>query len=214
VIDFADNTPDSFLRDLIVRNITLVAVGREPRTYSSHAVLMDRALGASLLARDLMMGGHTRFFAIERVGQTIVADAIRRAIARYAPQSTVDAGESKDVAAAIENGATAFICGTRPCAAQVREHLERLGVNIPAQVSLAAVGSGWGEYPCSGYFVHATHKAEQVLALLREKNAHRPVTIWLAGQFIDGGTVAARRSGEIPAMPHLAIGSRMTTATA
>ena len=57
VIDFGSNTPDSFLRDLIVRNITLVAVGREPRTYSSHAVLIDRPLATSLLARDMMLGG-------------------------------------------------------------------------------------------------------------------------------------------------------------
>src|SRR4051812_43003700 len=41
VIDFATSTPDTFLRDLIVRNIALVVVGREPRTYSSHAVLID-----------------------------------------------------------------------------------------------------------------------------------------------------------------------------
>jgi DNA-binding transcriptional regulator YhcF (GntR family) len=213
VVDFGDNTPDAFLRDLIVRNITLVAVGREPRTYSSHAVLVDRALGVSQLARDMMLGGHTRFFAIERVGQTIIADSIRRAAQRYSPQAVVDAGEAKDVAAAIENGATAFICGSRPCAAQVREQIERLGMRIPGQISLAAVGSGWGEYPCSGYFVHANTKAEQVLGLLREKNAHRPVTIWLAGQFIEGGTMAAR-GAEMP-MPHLHITSpRMTTATA
>src|SRR5947207_6853517 len=78
VIDFAANTPDAFLRSLIVRNITLVAVGREPRTYSSHAVLVDRPLATSLLARDMMLGGHSKFFAIEKVGQTVIADAIRR----------------------------------------------------------------------------------------------------------------------------------------
>src|SRR6478735_2568696 len=95
VIDFADNTPDTFLRDLIVRNIALVAVGREPRTYSSHAVLVDRALGASQLARDMMLAGHRRFIAIERVGQTVICDAIRRAAARYASDATVDCGEPK-----------------------------------------------------------------------------------------------------------------------
>ena len=35
-------TPASFLRDLVVRNVTVVLVGREPTTYSMNAVLIDR----------------------------------------------------------------------------------------------------------------------------------------------------------------------------
>ena len=45
VIDAAAATPESFLRDLVVRNMTVVAVGREARMYSMHAVLVDAALG-------------------------------------------------------------------------------------------------------------------------------------------------------------------------
>jgi hypothetical protein len=194
VIDFADTTPDLFLRDLIVRNIQVIAVGREPRTYSSHAVLVDRALGASLLARDLMLGGHTRFFAVERSRQTLIIDAIRRCAARYCPEATVDNGDPRDVPAAIESGATAFICGTRPYAIQVRQQLERQGIAIPGRVSLAAVGTGWGEPPCSGYFVHSSQKSESILQLLREKGSHRPVTLWLTGSFIDAGTIGTRQA--------------------
>ena len=212
VIDFATNTPDAFLRSLIVRNITLVAVGREPRTYSSHAVLVDRALGASLLGRDMMLCGHTKFFAVERVGQTLIADALRRAAARYVPEAIVDSGEPKDVAAALEHGASAFICGTRPFAAQVREQLERLGAAIPGRVSLGAVGTGWGEYPCSGYFVHASQKADAIIQILNDKNAHRPVTLWLTGQFINGGTIAPHDS-KAP-LPHLPLTPRVSTASA
>jgi DNA-binding transcriptional regulator YhcF (GntR family) len=212
VIDFANSTPDTFLRDMIVRNIMVVAVGREPRTYSSHAVLVDRALGASQLARDMMLGGHTRFFVMERVGQTLIADAVRRTASRYAPAAVVDTGEPKDVSVALEHGVTAFICGTRPYAAQTREQLTRLGAETPGRVALGAVGTGWGDYPCSGYFVHAAQKADAVVQLLRDKNAHRPVTIWLAGQFIDGGTIAAC-AGDT-SMPHLSIGAHMNTATA
>ena len=113
VIDLADATPDAFLRDLIVRNIALIAVGREPRMYSSHAVLVDRALGTSMLARDMILYGHTKFFAIERVGQTMIADAIRRTAGRHGGEIIVDTGEPKDVAAALEHGVTAFICGRR-----------------------------------------------------------------------------------------------------
>jgi len=202
VIDFGTSTADSFLRDLIVRNISLVAVGREPRTYSSHAVLIDRALGASLLARDMMLGGHSKFFAIEKLGETVIADAIRRAAARYGTEAIADTGEPKDVGAALEHGMTAFICGSRPLAVQTREQLERLGAQIPSPISLGAVGSGWGEYPCSGYFVHAAQKADTIIQLLRDKNAHRPVTMWLTGQFIDGGTIAPR-SGESHLPHHL-----------
>ncbi|HEX3356086.1 MAG TPA: GntR family transcriptional regulator [Tepidisphaeraceae bacterium] len=208
VVDFASKTPDHFLRDLIVRNITLVAVGREPRTYSSHAVLVDRVLGASQLARQMMLSGHTRFFVIERAGQTLIAEAVRRAAARYAPAATIDTGEPKDVPAAIQHGVTAFICGTRPYAAQAREQLERLGAEIPEGVSLGAVGTGWGEYPCSGYFVHAAQKAESILHLLRDKNAHRPVVMWLSGEFIDGHTIGAQ-SDDV-AMPHVPHMPRIT----
>jgi DNA-binding transcriptional regulator YhcF (GntR family) len=211
VIDFAEATPDTFLRDLIVRNIALVAVGREPRMYSSHAVLVDRALGASQLARDMVMSGHTKFFAIERVGQTAIADSIRRAAGRIGHDVTVDSGEPKDVAVALEHGVTAFICGSRSLAAQTREQLERLGAEIPSRISLGAVGSGWGEYPCSGYFVHVAQYGDAVVQLLRDKNAHRPVTLWLAGQFSDGGTIASKGENS---MHHLSMSPQLNTVSA
>ena len=108
---------------------------------------------------------------IKRIGQTLIADAVRRTAA-LCRRAVVDTGEPKDVAVALEHGVTAFICGTRPYAAQTREQLERLGVEIPGRVVLGAVGTGWGEYPCSGYFVHAAQKADAVVQLIPEnKNA-------------------------------------------
>ena len=44
VIDIATHTPDSFLRDLVVRNMPVVAVNREPKMYSMHSVLVDDVL--------------------------------------------------------------------------------------------------------------------------------------------------------------------------
>src|SRR6187455_2716605 len=41
VVDLSGNTPESFVRDLVVRNLPMVAVGREPRGYSVHSVLVD-----------------------------------------------------------------------------------------------------------------------------------------------------------------------------
>ena len=86
VIDFAMNTPESLLRDLVVRGMTVVVVDREPSVYSMNAVVIDRTLGVSCLAHDLMLAGHRQFFAVERRGQTSVVDAIRRAAQRYAPE--------------------------------------------------------------------------------------------------------------------------------
>src|SRR4051794_33216709 len=36
VVDLAAETPDRFLRDLVVRNLPVVAVNHEPKTYSTH----------------------------------------------------------------------------------------------------------------------------------------------------------------------------------
>jgi hypothetical protein len=159
--------------------------------YSSNAVLVDGALGASLLARDLLISGHSKFFVVEARGQTTVADAIRSAAKRYGSEATVDTGHPRDAVTAIEHGATAFICGDEICANQVRAQLENLTVDVPGKVSLAAVGTVADRPPCSGYFVDVRQVADTVLQILRDKSAHRPVTFWLTGHFIDASTTSA-----------------------
>ncbi len=201
VIDLSSQTSDALLRDLIVRNISVVLVGREPTTYSVNAVLVDRALGAACLARDMMLSGHRRFLAVERRGQTAVVESIRRTAQRYAPESTVDSVYAQDVAAVIEqSGATAIICDTRRSAAQIREALDRRGIEVPGRVSLAAIGSGWGDYPCSGYFLHSQQKADTIVQLIRDTNLKRPTTIWLTGAYVDGGTINKPQLLAIPQM--------------
>jgi hypothetical protein len=190
-IDFeAAQTPETVLRDLLVRGINVVLVDRESSTYLMNAVEVDRTLGTACLARDLMLAGHTQFFAIERRGHTAVVDAIRRAAQRYAPRAAVDHGFAADVPAALQRGCTAFLCETRQTAVQVREVLESRGAAIPGAVSLAAVGAGIGHYPCSGYFVTAEQKAEAIISLLRDGNNKRPTTLWLTGAYVDLGTTA------------------------
>lgn len=210
VIDISSHTSDSFLRDLIVRNITVVLVGREPTTYSVNAVLVDRSLGASCLARDMMLSGHRRFLAVERRGQINVAEAIRRTAQRFAPDATVDSVYPQDAAGVVEQaGATAIICDTRRAASQIREALQRRGIDVPGRVSLAAIGSGWGDYPCSGYFLHSQQKADTIVQLIRENSMKRPTTIWLTGAFIDGGTIAKPHMLNIPAMEQPAVSSQI-----
>jgi DNA-binding transcriptional regulator YhcF (GntR family) len=207
VIDLATNTPDAFLRDLVVRNMTVVLVGREPTTYSVNAVVVDRALGGAYLAREMMMIGHRHFVVVERRGQTVLADAVRRAAQRYAPEATVDSVYATDVTGSIQQqGATAVICDTRKSASQVRAALEEHNISIPARVSLAAIGSGWGDYPCSGYFLHSQQKAEAAVELIRNNQAKRPTTLWLTGASVDGGTIAPPPPTlTIPGMEHLQV---------
>ncbi len=190
VIVQSSSTPDAFIRDLVVRNITVVLVGREPSTYSVNAVLVDRALGASYLARDMMLWGHRHFVAVERRGQSSIAEAIRRAAARYAPEASVDSAHAADVPHAVEQGASAVICDSRRTAVQTCDALQRQEILVPARASVAAIGSGWGDYPCSGYFVHSQQKAQTVVQLIRDLHAKRPTTLWLTGEFVDCGSIA------------------------
>jgi DNA-binding transcriptional regulator YhcF (GntR family) len=192
VIDLSPRTPDAFIRDLIVRGIAVVIVDREPSTYSVNAVLIDRALAAAHLSRDLMLLGHRRFLTVERRGQTCLADAIRRTAQRVAPDVTVDGAFAGDALAAVQNnGITAIVCDSSAAAAQVRDELTRHNIDVPGHVSLAAVGSGQpGDCPCSGYFISEQQEAQTVAQVLRESQLRRPTTLWLTGQFVDAGTMA------------------------
>ena len=207
VVDLAASTPPAFLRDLVVRNVPVVAVGREPNVYSMHAVLADAALGLAKLGRDLLLGGHRRLVAVEPPGSTLVARALRQAAARYAPDAAVDACDStpEDVAAMTEHGAGAFVCDSVQSAQRVMAALEgSAGTAAAGEVSVAAVGCACGELkphgaatPCTGYFVDCRQVAESVVQLLRSPPA-RPAAVWLVGTFIDRGTVApAGASGEV-----------------
>src|SRR5688572_5803761 len=195
VIDLNAATPVTFLRDLLVRGASVVLVGREPTNYSLNAVLIDRTLGASCLARQMMLDGHRRFLAVERRGSTTVADAIRAAAKRYAPDATVEPAYPSEVAGAVENGATAIVCDSTECAIDVRTALERANIAIPARASLAAIGTAESKPPCTGYFVTPEQKADAIVQILRDAGASRkPTTLWLAGSYIDAGTTGPTES--------------------
>jgi hypothetical protein len=205
VIDAATATPESFLRDLVVRNLTVVAVGREARMYSMHAVLVDAALGAARIARDLMLSGHRKFAVVEANGSNVVTQTVRQTGIRLAPDSvTVDTYSPEDAGRLSHSGATAIVCDSAATARRVRAAMampvEAAGTTpglagaapaLPAGVALAAVGIAWGEMPCSGYYVDGTKLAEQVVSLLKDPPSARPATLWMAGDFIDRGTTVS-----------------------
>jgi hypothetical protein len=124
-VDFTGNAPADFLRDTIVRNIPLVLVGHEPKTYSTHAVIIDQTLGASNLFRDMLLAGHRRLLAVEERGETTLANAMRQTAARYATDATVDPCFAEEVPAAIEYGATAVLCASDDLAQAVFASLAR-----------------------------------------------------------------------------------------
>ncbi len=188
VIDLATSTPESFIRDLVVRNLPVVVVGKEPRTYSTHAVLFDGRLAVSQAARDLVLAGHRHLAAVEPKGCTVVASTLRATAARYAADSVVDACFPQDVPALLAGGATAFVCQSVDWAEQVRDQLDRSGTAVPAEVSVTAIGSTSDVQPVSGYFMHRSEKVNAIVGLLNDTQAYRPTTLWLAGRFVDRGT--------------------------
>jgi hypothetical protein len=189
VVDLASATPAPFLRDLVVRNMQLVAVGREPRTYSMHAVLMDGDNAVVSIARDLMLAGHRRIAAVEARNSMFVSESLRKAAQRYAPRAEIDRCFPGDVRCLVEHGVTAMVCDSAPAASRVLEQLEAMQVAVPAKVSVAAVGYVGHDYPCSGYYVGWPQAAEAILELLRER-PQRPTTLWIPGRFMDQGTIA------------------------
>ena len=205
VINLSAQTPESFLRDLLVRNMPVVGVKHEPRAYSMHAVLPDVVLGAQRLARDLLLAGHRRLGAAEPRGSSAVVHALRQAATRYAPDATVDAADPADVAALVDAGVTALVCGCVRDARQARAALAARDVAVPQQVSLVAVGCACADAQCSGYFVDCERIGQSVVDLLKDASP-RPVSLWLPGQWVERGTLAPIGAGlSIEPQPRLRV---------
>ncbi|MGD0388095.1 MAG: GntR family transcriptional regulator [Tepidisphaeraceae bacterium] len=188
VIDLAAATPETFIRNLLVRGIPVVTVGQELRTYSVNAVMLDTMLGASCLTRELVLGGHRRFLAVEERTKITVAETIRRTASRYCQDYSVDACSAADVAQAAEYGATACICDSVQAARRTMQTLERAGISVPQTISVAAIGWTAQDYPCTGYFADPKQQAAAVAEILTSGQPGRPATLWLSGNRIDRGT--------------------------
>jgi len=199
VVIFCRDIPEAFIRDLVVRNIAVVVADRQPGTYSTHAVLIDRSHGASMVARDLLLDGHRRLAVVEERGNTELATAVHQTARRYAPDATIEPVGVADAHLAIEHGATAIVCDSFDAADALKARLEELRLEIPRQISLAAIGSGNGECCCSGYFVAPDQFSQTVVEILRENCAKRPATLFLAGQSIDRGTTGPTEAMADPA---------------
>jgi hypothetical protein len=194
VIVLSKDVPDSFIRDLVVRNVAVVAVGDEPRAFSTHAVLSDVPLAISLMARDLLLAGHTQLAAVGAQSSANVANLVRLASARFGNGVNVESCCSNDAHCLVENGVTAFICESVSVAMRVKENLKKRQIDIPADVSVVAVGCQTQADAVSGYYTTFAEEADAILTLLQQNSA-RPTTIWLAGKYVDCGTMAAAPAG-------------------
>ena len=193
VINVSQQTPDSFLRDLVVRNIPVVTVNREPQTYSMHAVLFDSRLNATRLGRELALLGHHRLTVVEPDGSTAICLALRQAVERINKQVTVDVCSPQDVAALVEGGITGVVCHCPSTGEAVRGALDRAGVQIPHRASVVALGCVGDNIPCSGYYAGASEMAQAVAGLLRDGGTGKPTTLWLAGAWHDRQTLGPAR---------------------
>jgi DNA-binding HxlR family transcriptional regulator len=201
VIDMASGTPNAFHRDLVVRNMPVVIVDRQPKHYSTNAVMIDTALGTSYLARDLMLAGHRRFAAVESQGRTTIAETLRKSAQRYAPDATVDSCYPRETATMVDQGVTAIVCESAKSASEALKILGRLGVQVPQAISVAAVGRAGGSEACTGYFVSPEAESAAIVDLLTNGTPARPTTIWLSGQYFDSGTTGTRSHLDIDSLP-------------
>lgn len=187
VIDLSVSTPESFLRDLVIRGIPVVVMGREPRTYSLDSVLIDTFAGVQRLARELVQLGHRRFAAVEPVGHHEVALPLRQSLPQSMPMDVV---ASREVLQAVSNGATALICDNPVSAGVAVRTLLEAGVAVPATVSVVTVGIATGDETCSGAYVSLADVVSQAVRLLEDRSPRRPATLWLAPSLSDLGTMA------------------------
>jgi len=186
VIDLASNTPESFLRDLVVRNISVVAVGREPKMYSMNAVMVDAQLGASRLARQLLLAGHRKFAVATDRGETGFVQAVQQTARHFDESSTVDAIYPTEASAAVKAGATAVLCDSSATARDVAANLAKAG----ASAEIMAAGISNGDSTVSGYYVSTDEIATAVASLLTPTQSTRPSVLWLAGTYANRGTTA------------------------
>jgi hypothetical protein len=206
VIDLASATPESFIRDLLVRGIPVVAIGQERRKYSVNSVMFDSMLGTAQLTRQLALAGHRHFLAVEERTRITIAETIRKTAARYSDDFSVDACSASDVAQAAGYGATACICDSVIGAMKTLDTLSRAGIHVPEQMSVTAVGWTGHDFPCTGYFIDTKQQAAAIAEILANGHPGRPTTLWLTGIMIDRGTTKSQAADQ---QPHVISGAML-----
>jgi hypothetical protein len=197
VVVLAASVSDSFIFDLIVRQLTVMLIGTEARTFSTHAILFDRKQAISRAVRDLMLSGHRKLAAVGHPGSSDIVKDLRHAAIECAPDQTIELCTVNNVAASVSRGVTGFVCDSTETALAVKNELANFDLFVPGQASVTGVGTSGDDQIISGYFIHCSEIANAAIRLLNSKVGH-PTTLWLPGRFIDRGT-----TGPPPLVPHI-----------
>ncbi|HEV7300906.1 MAG TPA: winged helix-turn-helix domain-containing protein [Tepidisphaeraceae bacterium] len=181
VVSLDPSVPESLLRDLVVRNMTVVTVDYQPKIFSMHAVLDDSFANAATLSRTLLMDGHRAFIAIEDKDDASISKALRTTAQRIAPEATVDSlspSEVGSLAGGSSLGPVAIVCESCDLATDLRA---RLGDR--SDITVFAVGCTDGQPAVAGCYTNERNKVAAIVATLSEPPA-RPTAVWLAGEVV------------------------------
>lgn len=198
IIICSQSIGEDVLRDLVVRGKTVITLDRDGASYATHSVMIDRAGAVCALARQMLRGGHSD---VMLVGASRPIGLHEEARASLPSDLSLRVGGLNEVRDVLTQGVTGLICTSAMVARAAMEICRVEGIAVPQAVSIAAVGRLDDEAPCSGQFVPTQHVADAVRHLLQDGNPHRPICLWLSGEFVDRQTVAPVASPSLTRPP-------------
>lgn len=178
-------TPDAVVRDLIVRGKTVLTLDRMTTPYVAHAVIAHTERTALAVGRALADLGHRRVLVMDDGARDDAASQLAEAL----PSVHFEPAAPDQTRAKAADGYTAAVCGGQAVARQVLEVLRGTELVVPDAFSVAAFGRLSGKPACCGHYVSDTHVCRSVADVLRVGLPHRPLTLWLAGEAVDVGTM-------------------------
>ena len=180
---------DDALRDLVVRGKIIVLLDRSAGSYTTHAVVIDRLSAAADLSRRMIRSGHSNLMLI---GAERPIEMLRDLPPLLPASVSVRAGTLDDVRNAADLGVTGLICTSPETARHASAMLAGLGIDVPEQVSITAMGriNDDEDVPCSGQYVRVDTVVQAIRHLLSESTPHRPIALWLGGEFTNQQTIA------------------------
>jgi DNA-binding HxlR family transcriptional regulator len=182
------NISDDVLKDLVVRGKNVVQLDRSIASLTTHAVMIDRLTAAADLARRLMRAGHHNLMLI---GADRPTDLQRELVALLPASISLRSGVMDDVRMAVDRQVSALICTSAETAAHVMALLTGMGIDVPGQISVVGTGRiDQNDIPCSGQYVGVEEVVQAIRQILSGAAPHRPVSLWLAGQFMDAHTIS------------------------
>lgn len=179
---------DEILKDLVVRGKNVIQLDRAVASMTTHAVMIDRLTAIADLARRLMRAGHHDLMLI---GADRPTDLQKELVSLLPASISLRSGVIEDVRMAIDHKVSGLICTSVETAAYVMAMLIGMGIDVPRQISVVGTGRiDQQEIPCSGQYVGLEEVVQAVRQILSGAAPHRPVTLWLSGQFMEARTIS------------------------